>query len=92
MYALLALCARPQGEVASQGEATYYQHLAQTAAKFVDWTDISTQAERHGLGPLLYTHLQAVDVSLPQDVKRELQALYLRHQHANRVRMLLELK
>ncbi len=38
------------------------------------------------MAPLLYTHLKAAGVQLPSTVKRELQGLYLRHRHANRVR------
>jgi hypothetical protein len=35
---------------------------------------------------LLYTHLQATEISLPAGLKRQLQGLYLRHRHANQVR------
>ena len=38
------------------------------------------------MAPLLYTHLKAARVQLPPTIKRELQGLYLRHRHANRVR------
>jgi len=50
------------------------------------WSKLLAEAETHGLGPLLYTHLKAADVSLPTPTKRDLQALYLRHRHANQVR------
>jgi hypothetical protein len=55
-------------------------------SKDFDWAEVLTQAERHGLGPLLSTHFQASDIQLPISAKRTLQALYLRHRHANRVR------
>ena len=44
------------------------------------------QAEAHGLTPLLYTHLQAVDVSVPATIKQQLQARTMQHSHAIRVR------
>lgn len=43
-------------------------------------------AENHGLAPLLYTHLRESEEPLPPQVKRELQALTLRHRQASRVR------
>lgn len=80
MEMLLAFCARVSAY------AGYYDQLAQLARRVIAWEDIPTQAEKHGLGPLLYTHLQAAHVSLPVSVKRELQGLYLRHRHANQVK------
>jgi hypothetical protein len=32
-------------------------------------------AEIHGLAPLLYTHLQAANIALPETIERELRAL-----------------
>jgi hypothetical protein len=79
-YSLLAFCARPGGD------AAYFDQLAEAAGSIEDWQGLIVEAEEHGLGPLLYVHLEAADVSLPPDIKRGLQGLYLRHQHANRVR------
>jgi hypothetical protein len=59
----------------------------QKAREFTEWERLSVQAEEHGLGPLLYLHLRAAGVHLPPTTKRELQGLYLRHRHANQVRM-----
>ena len=79
-YSLLSLCARIKSNEAD------YQQLARTAADFAAWEELVTQAELDGLGPLLYTHLQAAGAPLPPSVKRQLQGLYLRHRQANQVR------
>lgn len=80
MHPLLTLCAR------IAGDPTIYGQLAQAAHELSTWDCLATQAEAHGLAPLLYTHLQAAEISLPAPIKRELQGLYLRHRHANQVR------
>lgn len=80
MYSLLAFAARPEGS------PVYYEQLAKLAGQLTNWKEAPSQAEAHGLSPLLYTHLQAANVTLPPDIKRQLQGLYLRHRHANQVR------
>ncbi len=52
-----------------------------------DWNSLPTQAENHGLTPLLYTHLQAADVSIPIPIKKQLYAGVIQRNHANRVRL-----
>jgi hypothetical protein len=79
-YALLALCAR------AQGHPTQYQHLREQAAKLTNWNTLPTEAENHGLTPLVYTQLQAAGVSIPAEVQQQLQARAMQHSHANRVR------
>ncbi len=79
-YQLLTHCARVEDDPAQ------HHQLAQTASELTTWADLPAHAERHGLGPLLYTHLQAAGVSVPARIKLELQGLYLRHRYANRVR------
>ncbi|MCP4539161.1 MAG: nucleotidyltransferase family protein [Chloroflexi bacterium] len=79
-YRLLALCARAECNV------THYDQLARQVAQLTEWGGVPTQAESHGMAPLLYVHLKAAGVSLPSSVRRELQGLYLRHRHANQVR------
>jgi hypothetical protein len=79
-YALLALCAR------AQGHPTQYQHLREQAANRSDWRSLPAQAETHGLTPLLYTHLQAADIPIPNSIKEQLQTRTMQHSHANRVR------
>ena len=80
-YRLLALCAR------AECSATHYARLARKAAKLTTWKGVPAQAEAQGMAPLLYVHLKAAGVQLPQATKRELQGLYLRHRQLNRVRM-----
>ena len=80
MYSLLILCARVQPDPAQ------FPQLIQEANKISDWSPVPAQAELQGLGPLLYEQLKAAGVLLPAETKRELQGLYLRHRHANKVR------
>lgn len=69
------------------GDEAFYQELATKAASFTDWRRLPEEAEAHGLGPLLYRHLQAAPVQFPPATKEALQGLYLRHRHANQVRL-----
>lgn len=48
--------------------------------------DILLEAEEHGLIPLLHIHIKTSLDLLSPNIKRELQALYLRHRYANGVR------
>lgn len=82
MYTLLALCAR------AECDEIHCHQLARQAEQLTsaEWADLPTQAERHGLSPLVYTHLRAADAPIPQPVRRQLQGLYVRHRHANQVR------
>ena len=78
---LLALSARVNFDPA------HAERLAQQAILISDWSAVPTQAEAQGLGPLLYWQLKAAAIPVPTAVRRELQALYLRHRHANGVRI-----
>jgi hypothetical protein len=78
--ALLNLCARPTCD------AAHYDRLAQQAAGFQGWERLPGQAEVHGLAPLLYTHLKRAGIQPPAETRRQLQALFLRHRRANRIR------
>jgi hypothetical protein len=80
IYRLLALCAR------AEGNAAVYAQLSESAARLSDWSGVPAQAEAHGMAPLLYHHLRSANVNIPPPVKRELQALVLRHRQANAVR------
>ncbi len=77
---LLYLCARAEFDTA------HTDQLAQIAARFRGWEELPAQAEVHGLAPLLYTHLKRAGVQPPQETRRQLQALYLRHRRANQIR------
>jgi hypothetical protein len=48
---------------------------------------VLTLAEQHGVGPLLYRHLRAAGVEIPEGVQRQLQAVYIRHRRANEARL-----
>jgi hypothetical protein len=77
---LLGLCAR------AEGNPLQYCRLIAQVDEFTEWSRLPSQAEGHGLGPLLYTHLHAVDALWPIETRRELMGLVLRHRHANTVR------
>jgi hypothetical protein len=83
VYHLLACCAR------AECTATHYRQLAHHAANLEHWESVASQAELHGVAPLLYIHAQAAGLQLPLSTRRELQGLYVRHRQANRVRMRL---
>ncbi len=61
--------------------------LFQEAAGFHAWDKLLYQAEHHGMGPLLYRHLDAVGASIPDHFRRALNLLRVRHRRANRIRM-----
>ncbi|MDK9709108.1 MAG: nucleotidyltransferase family protein [Desulforhopalus sp.] len=50
-----------------------------------DWDRLLTEAEAHGLAPLLHWHLQTRASEIPEHCRRALRLLYLRHRHANTV-------
>lgn len=62
------------------------QQLADHAVQLNQWAELPEQAERHGLAPLVYHHLQQAGVVIPRSAKGALQGLYLRHRHTNQVR------
>jgi hypothetical protein len=61
--------------------------LARAAAKIGDWNALAPAAESHGLAPLLLSHLDAARVAPPQEARRALRALAMRHRDANRIRI-----
>ncbi len=79
-FSLLALCATVQGH------PIQYQRLREQAAKLTDWNPLPTQAENHGLTPLVYAHLQGAGIPIPDSIKAQLQTRTTQHAHANRVR------
>ena len=80
-YRLLVRCAHLPENVAAT------RALAETVSRFQDWDDLIPLAEAHSMGPLLYTHLQQIDIPLPPNVKLQLQGLFLRHKRANEIRL-----
>lgn len=79
-YALLVQCTRLTSDEAMCAE------LGQTTAVFKQWSSLIPLAEQHSLAPLLYTHFQQCQITLPSAVKLALQGLTLRHQQANELR------
>lgn len=86
-YRLLAICARtdPHSEMDRQ--------LIQAIQGFSAWSDLPTQAELHGISPLLWHHIQRLDLSIPSETKKILGGLYLRHRafHRTQTQVLLEI-
>ncbi|RMF02595.1 MAG: hypothetical protein D6768_07875, partial [Chloroflexi bacterium] len=78
---LLTLCARTHLHPADA------EALARCAAQITDWSNVAARAEAQGLGPLLARHLQTAGVAPPKAIRRQLQALTVRHCHAFAVRM-----
>ena len=75
------------GVCASYSRQPLFQFdLKDACHAFTHWNSLVTQAEYHGLGPLLHTRLAAAEVSVPADISRALKGLYIRHRHANAVR------
>lgn len=76
-YHLMGLCARawphPRFEAA----------LESALERFAAWETLPAQAERHGMGPLLWHHLR--ERNLPPAVRRILQGLYLRDRALNQI-------
>ena len=77
---LLALCAR------TAEHPTQQQSLREAAGQFTQWADLPNLAEEHGIAPLLYHHLGAIEFSPPPPTRRALQGLVLRHRQANAIR------
>lgn len=83
VHPLLTHCAR------LQGDETFRNRAASLAGSVTDWAALLAEAEHHGIGPLLYWHLRTASAPVPVEPWRLLQATYLRHRHANRVRLAL---
>ncbi|OQY47037.1 MAG: hypothetical protein B6242_06000 [Anaerolineaceae bacterium 4572_78] len=62
-----------------------YQQLLEFSKQVEIWDDIPLLAEQQGLAPLVCRYLKDGKIEHPNNVRRELQALYLRHKHANRI-------
>ncbi|MCB9077508.1 MAG: nucleotidyltransferase family protein [Anaerolineaceae bacterium] len=64
----------------------HFTVISQNYLNLLEGINTSAQLEEHGLGPLFYTSIKTGEISIAPDLKRSLQALYLRHRHANTVR------
>lgn len=74
---LLASCARIEPDI---------EQLRSLSACVKDWRALISQAERHGVGPLLYSHLKSACIALPPEASVSLAGVYLRHRQANGLR------
>jgi Uncharacterised nucleotidyltransferase len=72
-YRLLALCAR------SEGYPIFYKQLASQVEMFTSWQEFPAKAEFYGMSSLFWHHIQQSGVSLPPEIQRTFQGLYLRH-------------
>lgn len=63
-----------------------YAEIAQRVASVTEWDALPAHAEAHGLAPLAYQHLTAIQYPIPHAVKRELHALAARHRLASEAR------
>lgn len=76
-YRLMALCARVGRH------PRFEEELSRQLRGFTAWETLPAQAELHGMGPLLWHHLQGADI--PQAARRALRGLYLRDRALNQV-------
>ncbi|WLE99253.1 MAG: nucleotidyltransferase family protein [Candidatus Electrothrix communis] len=61
--------------------------IAEHAHKVTNWTYIVNQAERYGISPLLYKHVEEGKISIPKHAYRSLHTLFIKHRRANAIRM-----
>jgi len=76
---VLKCCSNPT--VARSDSAT----LSRRAALVGDWDALVSQAEAHGVGPLVYAHLRAAGVPVPDDAMRQIRGIYLQHRYRNQL-------
>ncbi|MFQ5485206.1 MAG: nucleotidyltransferase family protein, partial [Desulfobacterales bacterium] len=79
IFTILSVCARVTGH------PQQYNLLKDYCAAFNRWDDLVIHAEAQGMGPLLYHHICAIDLKIPDAIRRILRILYLRHQQKNRI-------
>lgn len=60
--------------------------LQEAASKISDWGELARLAELHSIAPLVYKHIQAAQIPIPDAVLQILKGRHLQHAHANRVR------
>jgi hypothetical protein len=77
-YRLLALCAR------AEGHPVFYEYLARQIDQYTAWQKLPSQAELHGMAPLLWHHIHKSGIAIPSETQQVLKGLYLRHRLLNR--------
>lgn len=76
---LLCLCAR------CTSHKEFEDQLLQTCQDVGDWDLVITQAESHGIAPLLNLHLTKLKIKTPKAFRIALQLLCIRHKQANAI-------
>lgn len=74
-YRLLALCAR------AEGHPLFYEQLKEQLIGFKVWKELPTQAELHGMAPLLWHHIQKSGFSIPPEIEQALRGSYIRQRY-----------
>lgn len=77
IYRLMTLCARVERH------PRFDEQLTRQLRDFTAWEALPSQAELHGMGPLLWHHLRGADI--PESTRRSLRGLYLRDRALNQV-------
>lgn len=76
----------PLLSLAGRGHLRNQPHrLIAAAATFNNWPSLAAIAEEQGMAPLFYAHCRTAGIDMPVDVRRQLQALTVRHQFANEI-------
>jgi len=79
IFPILSVCARVTGH------QQQYDLLKDYCASFNRWDDLIIEAEEQGMVPLLYRHICAIHLTIPDSFRRALKLLYLRHQQRNKI-------
>jgi hypothetical protein len=81
---ILGLCSRDDGHDVIYDRLEHL--LTGFQAQGLSWEILIHNAEKQGMAPLLYKHVNAIDFKLPHSARRLLQSLYLRNRRANSIR------
>lgn len=74
--AFLAFCTR------IDGAEKFDRQLQQYVDQIIEWDTLPAFAEMHGMGPLLFYHLQRIGKQPPKITKRDLHTAFIRHRDA----------
>jgi len=82
-YRFLALSARAEPHPFMDAQVT------SALKSFTAWELLPAQAELHGMGPLVWHHLNRLQLGLPLETQRSFNGLYLRHRTLNQAHTLV---
>jgi len=77
---LIATCA------CAESHPAQVRQLEEQAECYDDWVTLPERAESIGSAPLVFEHLQFAGITIPEDSRRALSALTIRHRQANQIR------